>query len=51
MKWRSDFFFDEKIFDLDEVYNSQNASEWAANRQEAHMTLLSRSYFIEQSYS
>ena len=28
-------FFDEKMFDIDGVYNSQNERTWAANRMEA----------------
>ncbi len=29
------FFFDEKLFDIDDVYNSQNDRIWAASRAEA----------------
>ena len=29
------FFFDEKIFDLDGIYNAQNDRIWTVNREEA----------------
>ena len=29
-------FFDEKMFDLDGIYNSQNDRIWAVNREEAN---------------
>ena len=30
------FFSDEKIFDLDGIYNSENDRIWAVNREEAN---------------
>ena len=38
--WKEDtmriLFFDEKMFDLDGIYNSQNDRIWAVNREEAN---------------